>query len=106
LVAWADAKQLGVVWPRDRCARCEARFVTLVLVLLDDAKALVCEDAAACLARRQHGRQLELDVEAANAVDRAVSRCYAVRVAEAVGHFLRGGEPGPSRFEAPKGIAA
>jgi hypothetical protein len=81
LADWDDAKQLGVVWPRDRCAYCGERFAPLELVLLDDARALVCEDRAGCFRRANAGRQLELpvvDPEVAAArgaaqVDRAVN---------------------------------
>ena len=106
MTGWSEAKALGVVHPSDRCAYCDASYVVLELVLLDGARALVCEDRNACFSRSAAGKQLMLDVDARSAVDRAVSRCRAIQIAEAIGHFLRGGAPGASRFEAPVERAA
>jgi hypothetical protein len=46
----------------------------------------------------------EIDAALVTQVDRAVKHYNGVRAAESVGHFLRHGRPGPSRFESPASV--
>jgi hypothetical protein len=86
---WDEARQLGVVWPRDRCAYCGERFAPLELVILEDARALVCEDRAACFRRANAGRQMRLPVGGTD--DATIRRCVVgmFAVDRAVDHFRR-----------------
>lgn len=57
-------------------------------------------------AARARDRELVRLCRARIAVDRAVAQVHGVQAAEAVGHFLRQGLPGPSSFPLPAGVAA
>jgi hypothetical protein len=71
MVSWADNRggvpPLGVYHPRDRCSYCgDRRGPHVVGVRLETgARALRCEDAAACMRRQNRRKQLRLFGDAA-----------------------------------------
>lgn len=48
--------------------------------------------------------EAEVEVVLWRQVDRAVERSQVTRAAEAVGHFVRRGLPGPSRYAIPSAV--